>query len=673
MVARRQAEHFPALFSPFVIGGLELRNRLVMTAMGTRLSRDGLVGAADIAWLAERARGGVGLVVTGGQLAAPTAVVSNVPGPGNTSGLVEAFRAAGIEKQRARVAAVHRHGAKIIGQLVHQGRDLSARPGTTPHAVAVAPSAIRTPGATDLPHELGAAEIHGLVASFGQSAQHLQAAGFDGIEVHAAHGYLIAQFLSPLANQRADGYGAASIRTRMRFLLEVLTEIRDRCGTELAVGVRLSAEEEVPGGITLDDTLAFARALQQCGLADYLSITVGVRGNYVKDHTAAPGVAVRHAAVIKAATALPVIVAGRITTPELAEQILASGAADLVGMGRALIADPGLPRKAAAGASSSIRPCVGFVQDCRQFPGAVLCGVNASASREAAWSEFDPAPALVPRRVVVAGGGPGGLEAARVAAERGHLVVLYERADTLGGQLALAARAPYRGEMGGLVRYLEHEVRRLGVQVRTGLAATPERIRADRPDVVIVATGARPPAPGLPGAGIPVLGTWDVLQREDLSGVSRALIVDDGTGFWPMCSAAERLAELGAHVEIVTPAPAIAANIPVESVTHLHRRLRSRGVIYSPFTRLAAVSGGVARVADTVTGRERAIGTDLLVLQMPSVPVLPEAGYGDRAQVHRIGDCRAPRRLSNAIFEANQVIRQLDHSAVPLAAGQAAR
>lgn len=273
---------------------------------------------------------------------------------------------------------------------------------------------------------------------------------------------------------------------------------------------------------------------------------------------------------------------------------------------------------------------------------------------------------------MVAGGGPGGLEAARVAAEAGHLVVLYERAGTLGGQLALAARSPHRGELGGLVRYLEHEVRRLGVQVRTGLAATPERVRADRPDVVIVATGARPPAAGLPGAGIPVLGTWDVLRRDDLTGVSRALIVDDGTGFWPMCSAAERLAELGAQVEIATPAPAIAANIPVESVTHLHRRLRSRGVIYSPFTRLAAVSGGVARVADTVTGQQRAIGIDLLVLQIPSVPALPAVGYGEGTQVHRIGDCRAPRRLSNAIFEANQVIRQLDLSAVPLAAGQAA-
>ena len=655
----RETNPFPALFSPFSVAGLELRNRIVMTAMGTRLSRDGLVGEADVAWLEERARGGVGLIVTGGQLPSASAGFGTVMGvPGNASGLVEAYRDTGITRQRTRVDAVHRHGARIIGQLVHPGREALSRPGTLGEAVAVAPSGVTTAGGSDLPHALSTSEIRQLVGSFGHSAANLQAAGVDGIEVHAAHGYLIAQFLSPLANRRRDEYGAGSIDDRARFLLEVISEIRRRCGAPFVVGVRLSAEEEVPGGITLDETLAITERLT--GQVDYLSVTVGVRGNYVKDHTSPPGVAVRHAAAVKAATTLPVIVAGRITTPALAEAILESGAADLVGMGRALIADPRFAVKAASGSASSIRPCIGFVQDCRQFLGGVLCGVNASASRERTWSELDEPRARRTVRVVIVGGGPGGLEAARLAAERGHRVVLYERAGALGGQVLLAARSPHRGEMGELIRYLEHEVRRLGVDVRTGVDATAAHVTAEEPDVVVVATGARPPAAMLPGSGVPVLGTWDVLERDSLGVLRRALVVDDGTGFWPMCSAAERLAELGAAVEIVAPAQGIGMNIPAESAAHLHRRLRSHGVTYTPFTRLRAVTGAIVTVADTITGDERSIETDLVVLQVPSQPVLDAVGYGDPVAVEHIGDCVAPRRLSNAVFEANRVIRGLD-------------
>ncbi len=341
---------FPTLFSPFSIGGMTLRNRIVMTAMGSRLSQDGLVGEADVAWLEDRARGGVGLIVTGGQMPAPSAGFGRIAGQsGNSSGLVEAYRDDGIAGQRERVDAVHRHDARIVAQLVHPGREALARAGTLGEAVAVAPSGVPTPGGSDLPHALSAQEIGDIVRWFGHSAENLQAAGVDGIEIHAAHGYLIAQFLSPLTNHRHDDYGMGSIDDRGRFLLEILSEVRARCGRGLVIGVRLSAEEEVPGGITLDDTLAIVERLSATRQVDYLSVTVGMRGNYVKDHTAPLGVAVRHAATIKAATTLPVIVAGRITTPTQAERILESGAADLVGMGRGTDCRPPLSHEGGIG------------------------------------------------------------------------------------------------------------------------------------------------------------------------------------------------------------------------------------------------------------------------------------------------------------------------------------
>ena len=263
-------------------------------------------------------------------------------------------------------------------------------------------------------------------------------------------------------------------------------------------------------------------------------------------------------------------------------------------------------------------------------------------------------------RIAVVGGGPGGLEVARVAAERGHNVVLFERDKALGGQVVLAARSPHRGEMGELVRYLEHEVRRLGSDVRLGTEATAEHVTAEEPDLVVVATGSHPPLVDVPTASVPMLRTWDVLDRETLEVPHSVLVVDDGTGFWPMCSAAERLAGSGAVVEIVTPAPAVGLNIPVESAAHLHRRLRALGVHYTPFTRFVGVTDDIITLADVLTGQERSVAADMLVLQVPPRPVLVAGSFGEGVLVEHIGDCVAPRRLSNAIFEANRVIRRLD-------------
>ncbi|AKS32112.1 FAD-dependent oxidoreductase [Mycolicibacterium goodii] len=651
-------QQYTTLLSPFQLGSIELKNRVVMLPMGARQSRDGLASDADVAWLEERARGGVGLIITGGQLASPTAVVpSNADGaPGNVYRLMEAFRPEGVDAARRLVTAVHSHGTRIIGQLVHQGRDNSFQPGISSAAPIMAPSPIRTPGASDTPHELSCHEIEQLVTDFGISARNLQEAGYDGVELHGAHGYLIAQFLSPLANARTDRYGLQTIDNRTRFLRDIIAEVRRVCGRAMVLGVRLSADEEIPGGIDIATTKEIVGRIEQDGLIDYVSISRATRGNYVKDSSVAFGAARESAAAVRRSTELPVIAASRITTPALAEQILRDGDADLVGLGRALIADPTFVLKASGEIPGAIRPCIAFVQDCRQSVGGVLCGVNASASRERQWSAHS-ANRVAPRRIAVVGGGPGGLEAARLAAEAGHRVALWESSDNLGGQVLRAASAPHRGELKGLVEFQASEIHRLGVEVLSGTTATTADIASFDPDLTIVATGSRPHTPIYPKAGIPVVSTWAVHDGV-ATDLARVLVVDDGTGFWPVAGAAEILAARGAHVELVGPAGAILQNIPAESAPGLHRRLRTAGVTYSPFTTLADVDGEHALLRDSVTGETRRVAYTLVVVQSAQLAV-PFDALPETVKSISIGDCVAPRRISHAILEANKAIRSM--------------
>src|SRR5439155_13379296 len=262
------------------------------------------------------------------------------------------------------------------------------------------------------------------------------------------------------------------------------------------LGVRFSGDEETPDGMTIDDTRELVKALQEAAPVDYLSITAGMGGAYVKDTSFAEGYAVPLAASVKQDVDVPVIAANRIRFPELAEQVIATGQADFVAVGRGAIADPEWVTKAQEGRSDEIRPCIGIVQDCRYAHGILSCAVNARAGREEEWGT--PRRVAESRRVVVAGGGPGGLEAARAAAEVGHDVVLYERGEALGGQLRVAATGPTRAELLDFVTYAERELARLRVDVRLGMPATAEAVRADDPDLVVVATGARPLPPAFP-------------------------------------------------------------------------------------------------------------------------------------------------------------------------------
>jgi 2,4-dienoyl-CoA reductase (NADPH2) len=303
-------------------------------------------------------------------------------------------------------------------------------------------------------------EIAEIVESFGICAANLRRSGHDGVEIHGAHGYLVGQFLSPATNFRDDAYGGTPER-RLRFLRELIASIRKHCGEDFVLGLRLSADEEVADGLTIPDTAQIGKAIARDGGVDYLSITLGTRGLYVKDVTAPEATAERAAGIIRDASGLPVIVGQRITRPEVAERLLAEGNADLIGLARAVIADPEWVAKAARGEAERIRPCVGLNQDCRAFAPHLHCAVNPQAGRETV-AAFMPRPqAPRPRRVAVIGAGPGGLEAARVAASAGHRVTLFEAGDGVGGQFLYAASLPRRGDLRRLIDHLSGELRHL--------------------------------------------------------------------------------------------------------------------------------------------------------------------------------------------------------------------
>ncbi len=649
---------YPHLFSPGTIAGVTLENRIVQAPMGTALIDMGRVTEREVAFQEERARSGIGLVITGAAVVHPT---SRFP----ARIIVEAWDEGAVETLRLRCEAVQRHGARIFGQLAHLGRE---SPGGQTDFVPMGPSAIphdRDPG---VPHQMNTADVRMVVEAFGVSAENFKAAGYDGIEVHGAHGYLVAQFLSPASNQRTDAYGR-TLEGRMRLLVEIVEEIRSRCGVDYPLGVRLTGDDYAPGGLTLDDTREIAVTLQDVAPVDYLSLTTGMRSYYVKDSTFEEGFALDMARVLKGDVDVPLIVAGRIRHPELAERALAEGKTDFVGIGRAQLADPEWVAKAREGRADEIRLCIGVVQDCRRAEGIVACTVHARTGREAEWGP--PRRAERRRRVVVAGGGPGGLEAARVAAESGHDVVVHERSDVLGGQLRIAAAGPTREELLDFVYYVERELRRLGVEVRLGSEATTETVLADEPDLVVCAGGATPEAPDfVVSAGAPVVTVWDLLGGKVDEIPGRAVVVDDGSGFWHGISAAEYLAQAGAAVELITPARGVGLSIPHESVLNVSRRLGANGVRVRVLCKVLGVTGGTVSVAEGFTAAPSETNADLVVVRtrLRANDGLARELDGAGPALATVGDASAPRRLNHAVFDANLAIRAFDAGRLATAA-----
>jgi len=535
------------LFSPLAIGGVTIKNRLAVSPMVTvYCDTDGMATERFIAYHETKAKGGWGMIIVEDYAVDPLGRGFWTPG---------LWKDEQIASHARLTERVRRAGSAIIAQIYHAGRQTSAGLiGAQP----VSASPLPCPAMGEIPRELSVAEIEKIVSQFGDTALRARQAGFDGVEVHGAHGYLIAQFMSSYSNKRSDAYGGP-LENRLRFPLDIIADIRKKCGSDFLIGFRISGDEKVPGGRAIEETKAVAIRLEKQGV-DLLHVSAGTYESpwaIVPPMNIPPGWIVDYAAEVKKVVSLPVMTVGRINDPFLAESILRSGKADLIAMGRASLADPDLPDKFAEGRYEDIRRCIGCQQGCREIlrrNEPIRCLVNPTCGYEYR-QEFKKAE--VPRKITVVGGGPAGMEAARTAALAGHDVTLYEKADRLGGQFAAAAVPPAKGELATYLAWAARQVEKLGIAVKLKTPYTKEICRSENPSLVIIATGAccaKPPIPGIDGPSV-------VSAEEVLTGrvsVKRKVVIAGGGMIG--CETATYLASLSRQVTILEMLPTVAAD-----------------------------------------------------------------------------------------------------------------
>ncbi|MET0199466.1 MAG: FAD-dependent oxidoreductase [Rhodococcus fascians] len=631
---------FPHLFSPIRIGEITSKNRLVALPAGTSMAVDGVPTHGDADHFERLAAGGVGMIIGGATVVHSTTTL-------RSRKLIEAYRDEIVPVTAAKVAVVHRHGAKFVGQLCHLGREFIGGVSDAPPS---APSAIKTVRDAYPPHELTVAEIEDIVEGWRISTRNLVLAGVDGVELHAAHGYLPAQFMSPLTNRRSDSFGG-SFDARMRFTRLVIDAMQSELPAGAVLGVRLSGEEEIPGGMGIEDCVRIAEDLAALGI-DYFSITHGTRGKYVKDSTGEDAVAIPSASRVRAATGKPTLVGQRIRDAGTAEHAIKSGHADMVGMARALIADPELPNKSRTGRLDEVRGCLGINQDCRAFDPHLHCAVNAEVGRGRHVAVGRRAARA--KEVFVIGGGPAGLETARIAAGRGHRVTVFEKDSVLGGSVRVAASAPRRATLIDIVDYLERELRRSKVEVNLSAGIDFDDLADLRSaaDHVVVAVGSAPAE--LP----PTLRTRsaytvdDVLLGRFADTAGRVVVYDDGDGFWPAYSACEALAQRGWDVTLATSLTSLASRVPAESAGPLLARLGDGGVDFKIAHTLVIPDDAASPVIlRPLFGTGDVACEDVAVVWHGPRVAVSSWGLERSETVSIIGDCITPRRIGHAIAE----------------------
>jgi 2,4-dienoyl-CoA reductase-like NADH-dependent reductase (Old Yellow Enzyme family)/NAD(P)-dependent dehydrogenase (short-subunit alcohol dehydrogenase family) len=641
--------HYPHLFSPVRIGSMTSKNRLLMSAMSINFGVDqnGFVTDQLTRYLSARAKGGVGMMLVGGGGVHPTGVeLPDLPALWD-DGCIPALS--------RMVAEIKSHDCRFGMQLMHGGRQAY-------HNQKVAPSAIPAPAlAKGIPRALETEEIPGLAAAFGEAARRCREAGFEFVEIHAAHGYLINQFLSPNANQRRDRYGG-SFENRIRFLLEVLADIREKCGRDFPVGVRINGEDYIGNGWTLDDAVRLAPVLERKGAA-YLHVSAGVYGSRqltIPSMYVEQGCFVHLAEAVKGVVSVPVITVGRIKQPSMAEDVIKQGRADMVALGRSLLADPRWPQKVATGDEVRIRPCIGCCLGCihtvfQLEPGG--CVVNPDVGRE--YLLNDTEKAVTVKRVLVVGGGPAGLAAARMAARQGHRVWACEQSENAGGLLALAARGPGRAELAEIIAFFLSELERLAVRWMPGVSFDLSLLKQIKPHVVVLATGSLPDAPMIKGlftTSMQVCPVTEVLEEEIDIG-SRVIVWGGGQAG---LVAADHLAEQGKQVSVLHRKGHFAEEMSSNDRFYLRERLnQSRVELYKQVRLHEVYSDGVVfdshRGAVTLSDQESIVLADRFVAVRQTANTVKAYGL----EPVFIGDARQPRHLIYAIHEGEEAGRNI--------------
>jgi len=648
------ASPYPTLFSPLRIGRLQLPNRVMLPPHASAVGNI-FGGQKEFervrAYCVRRAQAGVAWfdTITGGvaQLFIPGFEHAEASAQSTGTFRLSHF----VERVRGLADALHAEGAYLTGQVNVLGG--------MPHA----PSPINSqPHNNFVPHVLTPDEIGWYVREYGFSAGRMREAGADGVEIHMNHEDITQWFLSPYTNRRSDAYGG-SLENRCRIVVEILAAMRAAAGDEMTIGVRMNMDEPPGRGYDLEDGVAIARHLEATGLIDYLHAVEGSTWgapSYIQPHLYRPAQWAEKCGRYKQALSIPVIYSGIVNTAAVAEQVLAAGHADAVGMARAFIADPDLMAHAREGRSALTRPCVGGNRCIsRRMEGlSFACSVNPHVGFEAegAWG---PGPGT--RRVLIAGGGPAGAEVAGLLAERGHEVTLWEKAEALGGQLAVAALAPDHERYADFLRWQAARLDRVGVRTAYGQEASAEAVTAFAPDVAIVATGARPRRPDIEGADSPaVLDIRDVLTRRSTPGRRVVIVAQDDD--MPPLALADFLSANGHKVTLVYGAQSPGRLLHKYTVGAWLGRLDARGVVFKCMADVTRIGSDTIELRNPYSGRAETIADfDSAVLACGGVADagLYYALQGSGPDVHVLGDAFAPRRLDFAIRQARALASRI--------------
>jgi 2,4-dienoyl-CoA reductase (NADPH2) len=644
-------DRYRYLFTPIRLGPVVVPNRIVFSAHLTNYAEDGLPTAQHAAYYGARAAGGAGLVITEEHSTHPT----DWP----YEKMIHAFRPEVLPGYRAITEAVHRHDVPVFAQINHNGGQASSMYTRRP---VWAPSPVPDPLFREVPKAVDEADIAEIIRGYAAVAARCREGGFDGVELQCSHSSIVRGFLSPATNIRTDRWGG-SLENRARLLHEIVDAVREAVGPGVAVGVRLCGDELIEGGIGLDEAVGVARQVQARGRVDYLNTSIGVATATLFMIEASmhvpPGYAMFIPSALRKAVNLPVIGVGRIKDPLQAERALAEGHCDLVGVVRGQIADADFAAKARAGRAADVRLCLSCNQECVGRMGLnrwLGCIENPRTGREASMSSKVELSRR-PRRVLVVGAGPGGLQAAVTASQAGHRVAVWERADQAGGQVRWAASVPNRSELGDLVRNLLGECRRLGVDVAYGREATVSTVLAEGPDAVVLATGASPARPWwAPSDQARIVDVLDVLTGQ--ARPSGDVVVIDELGFHQATSVAELLADRGCRVEILTPGMVVGQDLGVTlDLENWWFRAEAKGIVQTTDAVIVGFDDNGLTVLHHPTGQTRARPFDWCVLAVPPVPVdeLYHQLKGRVGELHRVGDCLAPRRAHAAVVEGRRV------------------